>query len=303
MIYDIRHRTTYVYDEPVAISHHLARFAPRHMPSQECLEHDVTIEPIPADRSLRTDYFGNSAVFFAMRAPHRRLTVTSHSKVKIKPIMLPSSEQTPPWETIHAACRADSLTDAAAAGEYCFASSQVPVNEELASYAAQSFTPGRLMLDAALHLNGRIFNEFTFDPKATDVATPVDEAFKKRRGVCQDFAHIFIACVRSLGLPARYVSGYLETLPPPGRPKLVGADASHAWVSIWCGSQVGWVDFDPTNNCIPGARHITVAYGRDFHDVSPLRGIVLGQGSHELTVAVDVNPLPSEDTEVATQVE
>ncbi len=148
-------------------------------------------------------------------------------------------------------------------------------------------------MDAARDLNSRIHREFAFDPKATDVATPVEKAFKQRRGVCQDFAHIFIACIRSLRLPARYVSGYLETVPPPGKQRLAGADASHAWASVWCGTEAGWMDFDPTNNCQPAGRHITVAHGRDFFDVSPLRGVVYGTGEHTLEVAVDVIPVPT----------
>jgi transglutaminase-like putative cysteine protease len=292
MIYEISHRTTYVYDEPVSISHHMARLSPRVMETQRCLEHEVTIDPPPADRAGHVDYFGNPALFFAIRGAHRRLTVTARSKVEINLGQGVDHSKSESWEVLQQTCRMDRLTDDVVAGEFSFPSRMVYPSEDFAAYARISFQPGRSMLSAALDLNTRINREFVFDPAATDVATPVDEAFKKRRGVCQDFAHVMIACVRSLGLPAKYVSGYLETLPPPGRPKLVGADASHAWVSVWCGKELGWVDLDPTNNCIPGTRHITIAHGRDFGDVSPLRGIVIGQGSHELSVAVDVNPVP-----------
>lgn len=292
MIYEISHRTTYVYDEPVSISHHMARLSPRVMETQRCLEHEVTIDPPPADRAGHVDYFGNPALFFAIRGAHRRLTVTARSKVEINLGQRVDHSKSESWEVLQQTCRMDRLTDDVVAGEFSFPSRMVYPSEDFAAYARISFQPGRSMLSAALDLNTRINREFVFDPAATDVATPVDEAFKKRRGVCQDFAHVMIACVRSLGLPAKYVSGYLETLPPPGRPKLVGADASHAWVSVWCGKELGWVDLDPTNNCIPGTRHITIAHGRDFGDVSPLRGIVIGQGSHELSVAVDVNPVP-----------
>lgn len=290
MLYEIQHRTTYVYDEPVTISHHLARLAPRHMASQHCVQHEVTIEPPPADRAEHVDYFGNRVLFFAIRSAHRRLTVTATSRVEVAARRSPAGAESPAWEFLQDACRADYLSEHALAGEFSYPSPLAYPSGEFAKYAQISFTPGRPVLAAAMELNSRIFRDFVFDPAATDVATPVEEAFKKRRGVCQDFAHVLIACMRSMGLPARYVSGYLETLPPLGKPKLIGADASHAWASVWCGERLGWVDLDPTNDCIPGGRHITVAHGRDFRDVSPLRGIVVGEGSHDLTVAVDVNP-------------
>jgi transglutaminase-like putative cysteine protease len=167
----------------------------------------------------------------------------------------------------------------------------VPVGPDFAAFSRQDFPPGRPILDAVSALTSRVFHDFRFDPRATDVTTPVAEVFKKRAGVCQDFAHLMLACLRSLGLPARYVSGYLETAPPPGQPRLSGADASHAWVSVFCGDQAGWIDIDPTNNLLPGDRHITVAWGRDFSDVSPLRGVTLGAGGQFLEIAVDVIPL------------
>jgi transglutaminase-like putative cysteine protease len=197
---------------------------------------------------------------------------------------------TPPWETVRDACQAEKLTPGSDAGMFRFASAMVPVGPEFAAYARQDFPPGRPVLVGVIALTARIFDEFKFDPRATDVATPVAEVLRKRAGVCQDFAHLMIACLRSLGLPARYVSGYLETAPPPGQKRLVGADASHAWVSVFCGDDAGWVDADPTNNLLPGERHITVAWGRDFADVSPLRGVTLGAGGQRLEVAVDVLP-------------
>ena len=176
-------------------------------------------------------------------------------------------------------------------GVLCFASPLIPVDSVFAAYAKPSFPPGRPILEGVKDLNRRIFKDFAFDPTATDFATPVAKVLQQRRGVCQDFAQVMIACFRSLGLPARYVSGYLETLPPPGQPKLVGADASHAWVSVYCGDEVGWTDADPTNNVLPGSRHITLAWGRDFGDVSPLRGITIGAGEQVLQVSVDVLPV------------
>lgn len=241
--------------------------------------------------AAHTDYFGNAALFFAVRGSHRTLSVTSQSFVVLEPQPRPDPASTPPWEAVRDAVRADVLTPDAAAGEFSFASPLITPTARFAEYARVSFPAQRPILEAALHLNHRIFTDFKFDRKATDVATPVNEAFEKRSGVCQDFAHICIACLRALGLPARYVSGYLETLPPPGKPKMVGADASHAWVGVWCGPEAGWADLDPTNDCMPSAQHVTVAYGRDFGDVSPLRGVVYGSGEQELTVAVDVTPM------------
>ncbi len=186
------------------------------------------------------------------------------------------------------ACCSDRFDAASAAQEFVFASPLIQPSAEFAAYALSSFTTARPVLEAACDLNHRIFTDFTFDPAATDVATQVEKAFRQRRGVCQDFAQIMIACLRSIGLPARYVSGYLETLPPPGQQKLIGADASHAWVSVWCGEEAGWVDVDPTNDLLPSSRHVTVAWGRDFPDVSPLRGVMQGAGKQKLRVFVDV---------------
>jgi transglutaminase-like putative cysteine protease len=294
MRYDIKHRTTYTYDESVSIGHHLARLAPRDLPGQKCEWHRVDIEPTPSSVAGHTDYFGNAALFFALHGSHKVLNVTAHSRVEVTPPVAPKAAETPPWESLRDAVHADVLTPDAEAGEFSYASPLITPAPIFAEYARLSFRMQTPVLEGALHLNHRIFTDFKFDPKATDVATPVHEAFEKRRGVCQDFAHIFIACVRSLGLPARYVSGYLETLPPSGKPKLIGADASHAWASIWCGVEHGWVDLDPTNNCMPSGRHITVAYGRDFSNVSPLRGVVYGSGEQEMKAYVDVTPVKSE---------
>ena len=291
MIYEITHRTAYTYEDPVTISHHLARLSPSERKGQRLHSHEVTIEPTPATSNSHIDYFGNQALFFAMRGAHRSLVVTAKSRIEVLQKLTPDALATPAWETLRDSCRADTLTPDAEAGEFSFPSHFIKCNPQFAEYALQTFTPGRPIMAAAMGLNSRIHREFAFDPKATDVATPIEEAFLKRRGVCQDFAHIFIACVRSIGLPARYMSGYLETLPPPGKTKMVGADASHAWASVWCGESFGWIEFDPTNDCIPGQRHIAVAHGRDFADVSPLRGVVYGPGSHKLKVAVDVNPV------------
>jgi len=291
MLYEIHHRTTYTYEEPVSLSNHLARLAPLEDASQELQWHELDIDPPPTNLCGHTDYFGNKVLYFALKGAHKKLNVIAHSRVRVWPKPVPVPNTTPAWEAVRSACRANTLSADAEAGEFSFASILIHPSADFAKFAALSFVPGRPVLEAAVNLNTRINRDFTFDPKATDVATPVEEAFAKKRGVCQDFAHIFIACVRALGLPARYVSGYLETQPPPGKAKMVGADASHAWVSIWCGEVAGWVDLDPTNNCIPAERHVKVAYGRDFADVSPLRGVVFGPGAHTLKFAVDVNPI------------
>lgn len=293
MRYEIVHRTSYKYKESISVGHHLARLAPRTLSRQSLQWHSLDIEPVPSSMAGHTDYFGNSVLFFALHGAHKELVVTAQSFVHVDPPNLPDAALTPAWETLRDGVRANVLTPDAEAGEFSFPSPFIRPDEVFSQYAAESFVPERPILDAAIELNTRLFRDFRFDPKATDVATPILEAFRLRRGVCQDFAHIYIACLRSLGLPVRYVSGYLETLPPPGKPKLVGADASHAWVSVWCGAEHGWIDLDPTNNCLPSSRHITVAVGRDFGDVSPLRGVVYGSGDQELKVQVDVKPMPS----------
>ncbi len=301
MRYEVIHRTAYKYRDAISVGHHLARLAPRDDGRQSLAWHGLDIEPAPSTMMGHTDYFGNKVLFFALHGSHRELVVTAHSKVTVHDPEIPEPMTTPAWEALRDGVRADVLTPDAEAGEFSFPSPFIVPDAVFATYASVSFTPGRAILSAAIELNSRMFRDFRFDPKATDVATPILEAFRLRRGVCQDFAHIYIACLRSLGLPVRYVSGYLETLPPPGKPKLVGADASHAWVSVWCGSQHGWVDLDPTNNCLPSSRHITVAYGRDFGDVSPLRGVVYGSGDQEMKVQVDVKPISDRPSQMQSQ--
>lgn len=291
MRYQIIHRTKYVYEGMVTVSHHLARLAPRFLPGQRCPWHVLEIVPQPVGRSVHNDVYGNVTAYFECEGAHGELEVTARSLVEVLPTPKPDPASTPAWETIRDAASNDMLTPVTEAGAFRFSSPMVPLGDEFAAYAQPDFTPGRPILEAASALMARIHREFDFDPKATDVATPVAEVFHKKAGVCQDFAHVMLACIRSLGLPARYVSGYLETIPPAGKQRLTGADASHAWVSVFCGEAAGWVDADPTNNILPGERHITVAWGRDFSDVSPLRGVTLGAGGQSLTVEVDVEPI------------
>lgn len=288
--YQVTHETVYEYDHDVAVSHHVVRLTPRELPRQRCREHSLRFAPAPARTDARTDYFGNPTGYVTVEGAHRTLKVTARSVVELAPAP-PAVRETPAWEVVRDLCRGDRLTPALEAMEFTFDSPLVQRRAAFADYAAASFPKHRPILEAVRDLTARIFREFTFDPKATTVSTPLDQVLRARRGVCQDFAHFEIACLRSLGLPARYVSGYLETLPPPGKPKLVGADASHAWLAFYCPDH-GWIDVDPTNNLLPSERHITVAWGRDFSDVSPIRGVILGGGRQELKVAVDVSPLP-----------
>jgi transglutaminase-like putative cysteine protease len=285
VLYQVTHRTTYGYGTDVAVSHHLAHLRPRELPGQQVTNYTLNVEPSPAIWSEREDYFGNAASYFSIGIPHDRLIVTARSSVRVARPVLP--ERTPAWQLVRDRCASDVLTADSAAGEFRFDSPSIPRKTAFADYAVVSFPNDRPLLDAVRDLTARIYRDFKFDPRATTVATPLDEVFKKRRGVCQDFAHFAIAGLRSLGLPARYVSGYLETLPPPGKARLVGADASHAWFAVWCPGH-GWIDADPTNNVLPSDRHITLAWGRDFSDVSPLRGVVVGGGGSAPGVSVDV---------------
>jgi transglutaminase-like putative cysteine protease len=287
MLYDVTHRTTYGYGSDISVSHHLAHLHPRELPAQRITDFNLCVEPAPTVNSERVDYHGNTTTFFTISNPHDRLVVTAHSRVQIAAPALPAPSATPAWQEVRNRCANDVLTPDSAVGEFRFDSPNIVRRSIFADYAAPCFPEGRPLLEAIVDFNSRIFHDLKFDPRATTVATPVDEVFKKRRGVCQDFAHLAIACLRSLGLPARYVSGYLETLPPPGKARLIGADASHAWFSVWCPGH-GWIDSDPTNNLLAGDRHITVAWGRDFSDVSPLRGVVVGGSGHSLAVSVDV---------------
>lgn len=286
--YHIIHRTTYSYDSPVTVCHYMARLAPRSLPGQECPWHELHVRPEPVERATRADYFGNHCMYFEIEGSHHQLEVVARSLVDIAPAASVDPLKTPAWESIRDACMSGRYTQASVAAEFCFASALITPAAVFGDYAKVSFTPGRPVLDALCDLNRRINTEFVFDSTATDIATPIIDVMKKKRGVCQDFAQVMIACLRSIGLPARYVSGYLETLPPPGKQKMVGADASHAWASLFCGDAIGWMDADPTNNVLPSDRHITVAWGRDFSDVSPLRGVTLGAGEQRLHVAVDV---------------
>lgn len=288
MRYSVRHRTTFVYEQPVSVSHHVLHLTPRNSDSQQLLSSTIDVDPRPTMISEGTDYFGNAVQYLTVSELHERLTIEARSMVRISDGGDQTVPPSPPWEDVRRTLRA-SERPALEAYEFVFDSPYAAATPEIAAFARESFRPARPVLEAALDLTRRIYTEFEYRGGVSDVSTPVADVLSMRQGVCQDFAHLQIACVRSLRIPARYVSGYLLTRPPTGRQKLVGADASHAWLSVWSGT--GWVDFDPTNNLVPGMEHVTVGWGRDYGDVSPINGFVVGGGQHEVQVGVDVDPV------------
>ncbi|MEI6557221.1 MAG: transglutaminase family protein [Rhodospirillaceae bacterium] len=286
--YRARHRTRYDYGEEVPVSHHLLHLAARAHPRQRCRRSQLMVGPQPAVRADYSDYFGNPVTYVAVQEPHRWLDVASELEIDVRAPLAFDAGATPPWERLRHLARALAGADEATTiGQFVFDSTLVRGSRDLLDYAAPSFSRSRPIGLALLDLNSRINEDFAFDATATTVSTPLDEVLTKRRGVCQDFAHLTIGCLRSLGLPARYVSGYLRTMPPPGRERLVGVDASHAWVSVWVGGE-SWVDLCPTNGRLADADFITLAWGRDYDDVSPVRGVIMGGAGQGLTVSVDV---------------
>jgi len=291
MRYRVTHTTTYRYQQTVGLSYNEVRMQPRPCPNQLLLSSNLQIRPLPCDYRTRTDFFGNQVAWFSIREPHQEFVVTASSEVQIfpQPVQLDFSHGMS-WEAVKEALWNDRSEPMLEARQYALDSPFISADADLAGYAQASFTPGKALIEAINDLMQRIHRDFTFDPEFTNLATPLATVLQHRRGVCQDFAHLAIGCVRSQGLAARYVSGYIETLPPPGKKKLVGADASHAWFSVYL-PDLGWMDFDPTNNQIPGDRHIIVAWGRDYSDVTPLKGVIFGGQNHELKVAVEVENL------------
>ncbi|TXH00762.1 MAG: transglutaminase family protein [Rhodocyclaceae bacterium] len=304
--YHVLHETRYDYGSPVSLSQQQLHLSPRILAWQQVEEQRIDLDPAPTWRRDAQDAFGNPVSWVAFHAPHEMLFVSSSMRIAILPHLPPDLEQSLPWNELRDRLAYDASAPTPAdldATRFLFESPYIRVKHELAAYAADCFPPGRPVLVGTRALMAKIFKEFKFDPEATTVATPVLEVLANKRGVCQDFAHLMIGCLRALGLAARYVSGYLLTRPPPGKPRLIGADASHAWVSVYSpGSEGDWVDFDPTNNLLPDTEHITVAFGRDFGDISPLRGIILGGGGHEPEVAVTVTPLDEEAPVTAANV-
>jgi len=292
--YEIVHVTEYVYGEPVPLCHNVARLRPRETERQTCLRHELTVAPTPAVLRNRADFFGNAVTSFSVQSSHLSLGVTARSEVEVQPAPGTAGLFPMAWEEAAGILAAARDPEVRLARQYVFESPQVRPEPALAEYARPSFPPGRPLAEAVLDLTARIRAEFQFEKGSTSVGTPAIQVLGSRRGVCQDFAHLEIACLRSLGLAARYVSGYIVTEPPPGQPRQPGADASHAWASAFVPG-TGWLDVDPTQGRPAGEGHITVAWARDYDDVAPLKGILLGGQQQSLRVAVDVIPVPDAD--------
>jgi transglutaminase-like putative cysteine protease len=283
MKYTIQHTTAYTYLEPVSLCHNIARLVPRNTAGQICKNTSIHIDPQPDRVNEYEDFFGNKVIYFSIEKEHYELTVTVTSEVE-------RSVSDRQKMQVSQDVNKESLTgdtDAVEIKQYVFETPMTLWDEEIVSYALESFKSGRPVFEAAEELTKRIYRDFEYRPGYTTIATPLSVVMQERKGVCQDFAHLAIACLRSVGLPARYISGYIETISPAGVEKLIGTDASHAWFSVFI-PEMGWTDFDPTNNCLVSDQHITIGWGRDYADIAPLEGIILSSGSHELTVSVDV---------------
>ena len=291
MKYSVRHQTKYLYTEPVSISYNRVHSQPCSSPFQSFSRARLSIDPEPAFSNYQPDFFGNPVTFFTVQKSHRELEVTVQFEAEVN---LPQWQgESTAWERAAAELKSPGNDDCLAASQFRFDSTWIRRSGKLKEFALPSFPSGASVLEGAMDLSRRIYRDFEFDPTATTVATPLEEVLEERKGVCQDFAHLAVGALRSLGLAARYVSGYILTMPPPGKPRLQGADASHAWLSVWC-PPLGWVDIDPTNDLKVTDQHITLAWGRDYHDVCPLRGVVLGGGTQTVKVGVDVLPLEPE---------
>ncbi len=289
--YRVTHVTEYRYSASVSQCQNEAHLLPRSTSRQKCEHGQLRIQPLPAVYRDRDDFFGNRVTYFAIQKPHVSLSVTARSEVLIVPSVPPQLQASPAWEEVRHSVSKDTSRAGIEARQFLLDSPLVSGSAALAAYAATAFAPNRPLLEAVADLVQRISQEFTYEPEATTVSTPLNKVLNHRQGVCQDFAHVAIGCLRTHGIAARYVSGYLETAVPDGQPQLTGVTASHAWVSVYCPGQ-GWIDFDPTNNSIPTDQHITVAWGRDYSDVTPLKGVVVGGGNPDLDVAVTAERVP-----------
>ncbi|MGB0696469.1 MAG: transglutaminase family protein [Rhodospirillaceae bacterium] len=296
VVYDVKHETIYRYSMPVTVSHHSAHLRPRSFGTQEVLNNQLMATPLPEHRSERLDIFGNTFTSFSLSEPYETCRIISQSRVRITPPLVPRPATGPRWEEVAARIGMEVGADILDAVQFRHSSPLVTPLPEIRSYAQVSFLPRRPILDAVVDLTARIYRDFSYDPTATTISTPLAEVMRKRAGVCQDFAHLQIACLRSLGLAARYVSGYVLTSMPGSDETLEGGDASHAWLSVFIPDpnipNGGWLDVDPTNNKIVTREHITVAWGRDFDDVSPIKGVMLGGGDQSIEVDVSVTPMP-----------
>jgi transglutaminase-like putative cysteine protease len=289
VIYEITHLTRYSYGAIVELTTGVLRLVPRSGDGQEVERFAIVTDPVSQRLTERLDPFGNRVTRLRIESSHQQLSITASSRVRVN--RMPAPVQSPPWERVAAEAITMTSLDAGGPAIALYPSRRVALFDEATAYARLSFVPRRPIFEAASELAGRIQSDFIYDPAATEVSTPAAEAFNRRRGVCQDFAHIMIAAVRGIALPALYVSGYIRTIPPPGKERLAGADATHAWVSVWCGAALGWKDFDPTNATSIQNDHIVVAIGRDYSDVSPIESMVLSSGRHRLEVEVDVIPV------------
>ena len=291
--YVVVHDTSYEYEQPVGLSRQVVHLAPRATSWQVCHKHALHVTPEPEILGVGEDAFGNPLTSLCIEADHDVLSVGAESWVDVTARVYPEDASSPPWDEVRARLAYQAGRRLAPADldatRFLFESVRVRNKRELAVWTSACFPPGTPLLVGVRALMNRIHGEFKFDPKATTVSTPVMEVFELRAGVCQDFAHLMLSCLRSIGLAARYVSGYLLTRPPPGKKRLVGADASHAWVSVYC-PDYGWVDADPTNGMFPTLEHVTLGWGRDYDDVIPLRGVLRGGGEHELEIKVTVAP-------------
>jgi transglutaminase-like putative cysteine protease len=290
MRYSVQHVTRYAYGAPVDLGYHLLRLVPPATPRQRLVEHAIAIDPKPAQIGAFVDHFGNAVRHVAIERRHDAFAVELTATVDVAAAK-PTTAQGPAWEEVAVSIRDDGFPADWSAAEFAYASPLAPEDVEARAYCAESLKPGRPILAALRNLTTRINRDFAYVPGATTISTPVAEVMRIRRGVCQDFAHVMIAGLRAHGIPARYVSGYIRTTPLPGAPERRGGDASHAWAAAWCGPALGWIEFDPTNDLMVGEEHIVLAYGRDFSDVSPLRGVILGGGAHTAEVSVTVTPL------------
>lgn len=290
MILDVSHRTFYRYTAPVVQSQHLIHLSPRATEHQVIRHHSLLIEPAPAARYDGVDTFGNLMAILDIELPHKEFVLHARSKVETRAPRPTDLSESMPWDRLDEALAPRRGAVPLDVVQFRCASRLTAASLAIADYGAQSFPPGRPVLEGAMDLTLRVYRDFQFDATATDISTPIHEVFAHRSGVCQDFAHLTLACLRALRVPARYVSGYILTKPPPGMARLQGADASHAWVSVWS-PDAGWVDLDPTNGIAVTDEHVTVAWGRDYDDVSPISGLLLGGGDHSVDVGVDVVPV------------
>jgi transglutaminase-like putative cysteine protease len=288
--YLLSHRTSYTYASSVDSAHHIAHLRAREFAGQKVTSISIETNPVPALAVEHLDHFGNHIDIYRIDKPHTRFDIEVRAAIDVSFADPPPAASTPPWEEIRAALTGDGFPEPVEASEFVYDSPLVPAVEALKAYGAKSFTAGRPILAAARELTSRIKADFEYHPGATDISTPLGEVFAGKAGVCQDFAHVEIAALRAHGLAARYISGYIRTVHSKEEAALRGADASHAWVAVWCGEQAGWIQLDPTNDLVAKEDHVTVAWGRDFSDVSPLRGVILGGDSHSYGVAVTLIP-------------